>query len=108
MLDFIEDFDRLLAESGPPAVFTINQEGVLQLDPMRTRDFRKQNGPPFHHEACHCLLVDHATGWPQYALITSSGLCSHPRAHVFRFSNEAAALSALADRKEQFYRRRIK
>ena len=108
MLGFIEDFDRILAETGPPAVFTINQEGVLQLDPMRTRDFRKQNSPPFHHEACHCVLVDHATGWPQYALITSPGLCSNPRAEVKRFPDEAAALGEVAARKEQFYRLSMK
>ena len=102
-LDFIDDFDRDLAEGGPPAIFTINNEGVLQLDPMRTRDFRKQNTPPFRSGTCHCVLVDHATGWPQYALITSAGLSRNTRAEVLQFPDPATALAEVRRRKEKLY-----
>ncbi|MCK6505826.1 hypothetical protein L6R53_20965 [Myxococcota bacterium] len=98
-LSYADDFDRVLAASGPPAVFTLTADGELRLHADRTRDAwqRLAGGAAPPHEPCHCLLRDQATGWVQYALVTSPVLCaSHPRADVWRYADEAEALAALA------------
>lgn len=98
-LSFGDPFDQALARTGPPAVFTLSADGELRLQADRTRDAwqRLADGHPPLHEACHCLLRDHATGWVQYALITSPALCNaHPRADIWRYDSEEEALQALS------------
>ena len=83
---FNGDFDRFQAQSAVPAVFTLSHEGELGLDVPRTRDFYKEALNRLGGElqwTCewqHCVLVDNATRWPQYALVTGKELVgAHPR-----------------------------
>lgn len=97
-LPFSDPFDQAMAEQGPPALFTLTADGELRLHSDRTRDAwqRQEGGVPAARETCHCLLHDHGTGWVQYVLATSPLLLAdHPRARVWRFPTEAAALAAL-------------
>ncbi len=96
--EFISELDEEVANHGPAAVFTLNHEGSLQLDILRSRDFRSQNSPPYplSPKPLHCVLVDESTGWPQYALITSTNLCqNHSRAQILVFEEEDAALAEI-------------
>ncbi|MDP6931748.1 MAG: hypothetical protein QGG40_02485 [Myxococcota bacterium] len=95
-LQFTDPFDSTLATRGPPAVFTIDADGELRLDAMRSRNaWESVDGPP-ELEACHCLFRDRATGWVQYVLVTSPALCrEHARAEIVRYPSQAQALEAL-------------
>ena len=96
-MEFIDPFDLALAEEGVPSLFTLNHEGVLQLDLIRTRDFRRQNVGPYIKGWVHCVLVDKATGWPQYALATSPELVlRHERADIVPCSSYEKALEEVA------------
>lgn len=97
-IPFRSAFDARLAQSGPPAVFIVDAEGELRLDPFKTRDgwsrLSSDMSPAFH--PCHCLYRDRATGYVQYVLVTSPSLyLDHPRAQVRRYPDQAAALRAL-------------
>ena len=96
VLPFADPFDRALARTGPPGLFTLDPKGQLRLAATRSRDQTKRATAPLHHEPCHCLFRDTATGWVQYILVTSPALCdTHPRAEIRRFSDQPSALSAL-------------
>ena len=96
-LSFRDPFDRALAEEGPPAMFTVNAKGELNLDPFRTRDAWSALRAPPTYAVCHCLYRDRATRWVQYILVTSAALCeAHPRADITRYPDQPAALAALA------------
>lgn len=98
MIDFGDRFDALLAQQGPPAVFTVTADLELRLHPDRTRDAWQRLGDDAVPtvESCHCLFRDRATGWVQYILVTSPVLCAeHPRADIWRYESQAAALAAL-------------
>jgi len=98
-LSFRDRFDALLAAQGPPALFTVDAEGQLRLDPFRTRDGWSRLAPDavVPLEACHCLYRDRATGFVQYVLATAPALyADHPRADVRRYASEAEASAALA------------
>ena len=95
-LPWASPFDRALAQSGPPAVFTVDADGAMRLAPNRTRDAWNRGAGTPHFERCDCLYRDRATGWVQYVLVTSPGLCaSHPRADIVRFPSQDDALRAL-------------
>lgn len=97
-LGFADTFDRVLALNGPPAVFSLTADGELRLHPDRSREAWGDRDPstvPF--ETCHCLYRDRATGFVQYLRVTSPALCAeHPRADIWRYESEEAALAALA------------
>jgi hypothetical protein len=97
-IPFRDPFDELLAIQGPPALFTMDAEGELRLDPFRTRDGWSRIPPEAtpSHSLCHCLFRDRATGFVQYVLVTSPALYdAHPRADVRRFAHQQEALDAL-------------
>ena len=101
---FTDPFDEELATSGPAAVFTLTHEGELQLNLFRSRELRRQNHPPFPLSLCHCVLVDQATRWPQYALITSPALCvRHERAIITKCASYEEALQMVDDVKQKYY-----
>ena len=103
---FVDAFDEELAKKGPAAVFTVDHEGYLRVDVMRTRDFWNHHHPPFFLEDCHCVLRDRSTGWPQYALITSPELCQqHSRADIVRYPDQSSALVALEMLKKEVFDR---
>ena len=103
-MEFIDPFDCALAKDGLPAVFTLNHEGVLQFDLVRSRDFRRQNPGPYHKAWVHCVLIDHATLWPQYILITSPELAlRHERANIQRFGSYEDAIRYLEQKKQSLY-----
>jgi hypothetical protein len=98
-IPFRDRFDRLLAEQGPPALFTVDAGGELRVDLVRTRDgwSRLVADVVLPREVCHCLYRDRATGFVQYVLVTAPELYSeHPRADVRRYDSQADALAALA------------
>ncbi len=101
---FTDPFDQALAEHGPAALFTLTHQGELQIDVMRTRELRRQNSPPFPIEKCHCLVIDSATKWPQYALITSSKMCSNFERGVIQIcSSYDDAIKKVSEAKAEFY-----
>ena len=88
MLEFSDSFDRALAQNGPAAIFTFSHEGELRVDVLRTRNFwQRCDSAPLEIEWCHCILIDKATGWPQYALLTSPALCIEHETTVVRRAN---------------------
>ena len=103
-LPFVDVFDEELAKSGLPAMFSINHEGFLSFDLLRTRSLWVLNEGPYDLKNCHCMLVDNETGWPQYALITSPGLTrQHPSFELISFATQDAALKAVASRKNTLF-----
>ncbi|MAA80154.1 MAG: hypothetical protein CL916_12950 [Deltaproteobacteria bacterium] len=103
-MEFLDDFDERLAKEGPPSVFTLNYEGCLQFDLLRSRDIARQNPNAKRHEWCHCVYVDHETLWPQYVLCTSPELCQrHERASIFRFESYAEAILYMEEKKQVVY-----
>ena len=103
-MEFLDDYDEMLAKVGPPAIFTLNYEGCLQFDLLRSRDITRQNPNPQKKEWCHCVYVDKATGWPQYILSTSPDLCrSHQRATIVRCSSYEDAIAYMNESKRILY-----
>ena len=95
-MEWRSDFDRVLASSGPPAVFTLDHSGRLGLDEARTRESWCRVGDVGVLEPCHCLFTDRATGFVQYVFVTATALFEdHPRASVIRYASAGAALTAL-------------
>lgn len=105
--NFTDEFDRLLAENGPPAIFTLTHDGELRVDAMRTRNFWQRCSPiPKKVEWCHCLLVDKETQWPQYALLTSPELCiEHETTEVIVAGSVSEAKALVEQRKQQVFQR---
>ena len=98
MITWRSNFDELLAENGPPAIFTLDHRDRLGLDEARTREAWTRLGRGGDHEWCHCLYEDKETGWHQYVLSTSTFLCaSHPRAEIHRFASIEDALDRLRE-----------
>ncbi len=96
-IPFRDTFDAVQAEHGPPAMFTVDAEGEIQVDLVRTRDGWQRLDVVPEYGVCHCLFRDRATGFVQYILVTSPQLCAdHPRADITRFPDQPAALAALS------------
>lgn len=103
-MEFLDIFDEILAKEGPPCVFTLNYEGCLQFDLLRSRDILRQNPNPIKKEWCHCVLIDHETKWPQYVLFTSPDLCkTHARSKIQRFSSFDEAIAYVGKIKKLLY-----
>jgi len=103
---FTDPFDEELANTGPASLFTLSHDGELQIDVMRTRELRRQHQGPFPKEHCHCVLIDQATQWPQYALLTSPGLCApHERGSIVRYASYEEALRVVEECKQEYYLR---
>ena len=95
-MEFLDEYDERLAKEGPPGIFTLNYEGCLQFDLLRSRDVSRQNPNAQKREWCHCVYIDHETLWPQYVLCTSPDLCKrHERASIVRFASYEDALHQL-------------
>ena len=105
-MEFIDPFDQTLAQAGIPAIFTLNHEGVLQFDLVRTRDFCRQNPGPYTSVWMHSVMVDRATGWPQYVLATSPELIlEHERAAIHLFDSYHTAIEEVLRKKQSLYER---
>ena len=106
-IGFSDVFDQVLAQNGPAAIFTFSHEGELRVDVLRTRNFwQRCPEEPTQIEWCHCVLIDKATGWPQYALLTSSALCiEHETTVVQRMSSFEAALDLVELNKQKVFQR---
>lgn len=106
-IGFSDVFDQHLAENGPAAIFTFSHEGELRVDVLRTRNFWQRCAtPPKTHGLCHCVLVDIATGWPQYALLTSPELCiEHETTVVHLTDSMESALALVKAEKQRVYQR---
>lgn len=91
---FASAWDRALAASGPPAVFTLDPRGELRVDPERTRECELLVGVPDTREPAHFVLTDRATGVRLYLFVThpAFALCQ-PRGAVVRHSSAQAALT---------------
>ena len=53
MIEVQSPFDAAMIEEGPPAVFTIDEDGRLSLDDMRTREHWCRVDAELCHEPCH-------------------------------------------------------
>ena len=96
-IPFRDPFDAVQAASGPPSIFTVDAEGEIKVDLVRTRDGWQRLDVVPTYGVCHCLFRDRATGFVQYVLVTSPQLCAdHPRADITLFPDQPAALDALA------------
>ena len=106
-IGFSDVFDQRLAEHGPPAIFTLSHDGELRVDAPRTRNFwQRCSKPPQEHRWCHCVLVDIATGWPQYALLTSPELCiEHETTVIHMTESVEAAMELVEVKKQQVFQR---
>lgn len=97
VMEWRSPFDEAMAESGSPAVFTLDHNGRLGVDEARTRETWCRVGGPDVREACHCLFTDKATGFVQYVFVTSPAFYrDHPRATTERFDSYSDALAALS------------
>ena len=105
-MDFVDTFDQKMAEEGPPAVFTLNHEGELELDVVRSRDFCRQNPGPYKKGWVHCVLIDKSTGWAQYALLSSPDISiNHERASIIKFETFEQSIQHAKEKREELYKR---
>ena len=111
---FNSPFDAAQANGMIPGVFTFSHEGEIGLDVPRTRDFFKYHferitATEFHSWNLrwnHCVLIDIATDWPRYALITADELCiAHPRCQIERYEQLTTAQERVAELKNALYMR---
>ncbi|MFT5683326.1 MAG: hypothetical protein ACI8RZ_004257 [Myxococcota bacterium] len=95
-IPFRDPFDRIQAERGPPSMFTVDTDGLLGMDLVRTHTGWQDLETVPEYGVCHCLFRDRATGFVQYILVTSPEICAdHPRADITRYPDQPAALAAL-------------
>ena len=110
-MQFTDPFDEGIARHGPGALFTLNYEGELQLEVLKSRDLWRQHLDVSFEERAkidwqHCIITDVKTRWPYYALISSPILCRHYRqANIECFSSYEEALRILEERKHSFYQK---
>lgn len=105
-MEFVDSFDKSLAQEGPPAVFTLNHEGELELDLVRSRDFCRQNPGPYTKGWVHCVLIDKHTQWAQYALLSSPDIAiRHERASITQFESFDQCLQYVKEKREELYKR---
>ncbi|MBX2797842.1 MAG: hypothetical protein KTR31_09245 [Myxococcales bacterium] len=95
--EFCSPFDRALAHDGPPAVFLVDREGRLRMDPEWTRDAWGRHpmaeGPLV---PTWCLARDRDSGFVMLVFTTSATLLhEHPRLDVRTFADAASAHAAL-------------
>lgn len=94
-MEFLHDYDRAAAESGPPSVFLLTHEGLWRLMPDLTRDgwVRLERTPA--REEGHGLMRDRATGYVTRVFTTGRALFEdHPRVDCTWFGSESEALAA--------------
>ncbi|MED5369668.1 MAG: hypothetical protein VX899_01515 [Myxococcota bacterium] len=94
-MDFLHDYDRACAESGPPSVFLLTHEGLWRVMPDLTRDgwVRLDRAP--ERDPAHGLMRDRATGFVTRVYTTSRALFdAHPRVDCTWYESEAEALAA--------------
>ena len=114
-LVFNGPFDQAMAAGPVPGVFTLSYEGELGLDVPRTRDFIKEclsrlgksmQDVVWTSRWQHCVLIDHATGWPQAVLITAEELCGpHSRCTIECYATHAQALNRVHVVKHELFAR---
>ena len=93
-MDFCSDYDRALAEHGPPTLFLRTIEHKWRCMPDLTRDGWERN-PDMERDPAHVLLRDTATGYVTRAYVTGRALLlNHPRATATYYDDEASADSA--------------
>lgn len=90
---FASEWDRQLAESGPPSVFTLDPRGELRVDPERTRECELLVGLPAPRDQAHYVLTDSLTGVRLYLYVTHPALAEcQPRGTVRRCSSAREAI----------------
>ncbi len=90
---FASGWDRALAASGPPTVFTLDPRGELRADPERTRECELLVGLPEPREPAHYVLTDTRTGVALYLFVTHPALAEcQPRGVVQRYSSARDAI----------------
>lgn len=101
---FCSPFDEALALRGTPAVFLLDVEGRLRMDPEWTRDAYARGAPSdadLPRAWVWVLARDRASGYVQLVLVTSPALVDqHPigggRLDLRAFASREAAAAALA------------
>lgn len=96
-MKFATAFDEALANSGPPAVFLPDREGLLRFDADWTRDCWERAPGELSAGWTWVLLRDRATRFVNLLLVTSPALlASHPRADARLYATLDDAMAALA------------
>ena len=96
-MQFATAFDEALAQSGPPAVFLPDREGLLRFDADWTRDCWERVEGPMAAGWTWVLLRDRATRFVNLLLVTAPALlAAHPRADVRAYTSFDEAAAALA------------
>lgn len=97
MLTFCNPFDAAVAQSGPPAVFVPDAEGLWRLEPDLCRDAWQRLGQLPAPDPAYALLRDRATGYVSLLWTGSRALLEgHPRAEARFYPSEAEARAARA------------
>jgi hypothetical protein len=90
---FASAWDRALAASGPPSIFTLDPRGELRVDPERSRECELLVGLPEGHDPAHFVLTDARTGLRLYLFVTHPALATcQPRGTVERFPTGRSAI----------------
>lgn len=94
MPDFASGWDSALAAEGPPAIFTLDREGRLRVDPERTREVLLLGPLTGPREAAHYVLTDTVTGVRMYLFVSHPQLAERqPRGTAERFPDGASAVA---------------
>jgi hypothetical protein len=100
MPEFASPWDEALAASGLPALFTLDPEGKLRVDPERTREIYLLGPVEGPGELGHYVLTDARTRLRLYLFVTHPVLAERqPRGTVVRHPD---AGSAIAEAVEQW------
>lgn len=93
MRSFASEWDEALAAAGPPAIFTLDPEGKLRVDPERTREIFLVDRSLSGHDPGHWVLTDRRTGLRLYLYVTHPALARlQPRGDVEQFGDAASAI----------------
>ncbi len=94
-LQFVSDFDRLLATSDAPLLFLRDPEGFWRVQVDLARDGAVRLGRPPRLQEGHALLRDRITGLVTPVYTTSRELLQdHPRADIVFYASAEAMLAA--------------
>ncbi|TVQ93428.1 MAG: hypothetical protein EA397_04735 [Deltaproteobacteria bacterium] len=89
---YCSDFDALLADSGVPAIFLPDREGLLRFDAEWTRGAWGRLGASPEPAPAWVLLRDRDTGFVLLVYTTAVGLLrEHPRMDTRHFADRAQA-----------------
>ncbi len=92
--EFASEYDRVMLESGPASIFTVDAKWWVRLDVERTRELWILYGPVPREAPRHFVLTDSVTGLCLYILVTHVSLAERqPRGTVEEVPDMATGLA---------------